>query len=132
MQRRIVENNMLVERVLLGRAGPPMTPDEADHYRRVQPPGARAGLAVIPTEICAARPLLEELTRTVPEVLGDRPALAVWGLRDRVFPAQRSIRRLSAMFSDLAVVELPDSNHYTPEEAPAELATAIANRFAGR
>lgn len=57
MQRRILEENFLVERVLLAELGRKLTAAEADHYRAVQPTAeARRGLAMMPREIRAARP----------------------------------------------------------------------------
>ncbi|MCF8603699.1 alpha/beta fold hydrolase [Gordonia sp. HY442] len=129
MQRRILDDNLLIERVLLGRAGPDLGATEADHYRRVQPAGARHGLAVIPTEIRTARPLLAELADTVPLTLGRVPSVAVWGMRDKVFPARSSLPRLQAMFEDLEVTELGSSGHLVPEESPDALADAISTRF---
>ena len=129
MQRRILDDNLLIECVLLGRAGPDLGATEADHYRRVQPAGARRGLAVIPTEIRAARPLLAELADTVPATLGRVPSVAVWGMRDKVFPARSSLPRLQAMFEDLEVTELGSSGHLVPEESPDALADAISTRF---
>ncbi|WOC12276.1 alpha/beta fold hydrolase [Gordonia sp. MP11Mi] len=129
MQRRIVDDNFLIEKVLLGRAGPVLTGAEADHYRRVQPAGARRALAVIPTEIRAARPLLADLADTIPTLLGDVPSLAVWGMRDKVFPPRTSLPRLQTMFTDLEVVELSESGHLVPEESPDALAAAISARF---
>ncbi len=80
MQRRILGKNLLVERFLLGELGGTLTEAEADHYRQVQPTErSRRGLAVMPREIRAARPLLDRLARDVPALLGHKPALAVWG-----------------------------------------------------
>ncbi|GEE00669.1 haloalkane dehalogenase 2 [Gordonia spumicola] len=130
MQRRIVEHNFLVEKILLGRFGPPLSDVEADHYRRVQPtPDDRRGLAVIPTEITAATPLLTTLEHDVATLIRDVPALAVWGMRDKVFPAKSCLPRVAAAFDDLSVVELPDVGHFTAEEAPDVLAESIAARF---
>lgn len=106
MQRRILEQNFLIERFLLGELGRELTETEADHYRAVQPtPAARRGLAVMPKQIRAARPLLERLSRDVPAKLGDKPAL---------------------------LVELPQARHFIQEHAPDAIATAIASRFPPR
>ncbi|MEV0296245.1 haloalkane dehalogenase [Nocardia sp. NPDC050710] len=130
MQRRILEKNFLVERVLLAELGHELTAAEADHYRMVQPTAeARCALAVTPKEIRAARPLLDQLARDVPALLGDKPALLVWGMRDMVFRPNACIPRMRAAFTDLDVVELPHARHFIQEHAPDEIAAAIAKRF---
>ncbi|MFI9504079.1 haloalkane dehalogenase [Nocardia sp. NPDC052566] len=130
MQRRILEQNFLIERVLLAELGGRLTAADADHYRAVQPTAsARRGLCVPPREIRAARPLLERLARDVPALLGDKPALAVWGMRDMVFRPNACLPRLRATFTDLEIVELPHARHFIQEYAPDTIATAIAKRF---
>ncbi|MER5740538.1 haloalkane dehalogenase [Streptomyces sp. NPDC002262] len=130
LRRRILEQNLLVEKFLLGRAGPRLTPAEADHYRRVQPTKeARRGLAVMPGEIRAARPLLEGLARDVPAHLGSKPALAVWGMRDVVFRPKACLPRIRSAFTALEVVELPRAGHFVQEDAPDRIVAAIAERF---
>ncbi|MEU8034795.1 haloalkane dehalogenase [Streptomyces sp. NPDC049099] len=130
IQRRILERNLLVEQFLLGKLGPTLTAAEADHYRMVQPTReARRGLAVTPNEIRVARPLLERLAQDVPALLGDKPTLVVWGMRDLVFRPQACIPRIRASFTDLDVVELPHARHFIQEDAPDQITSAIANRF---
>ncbi|WP_036509368.1 haloalkane dehalogenase [Nocardia aobensis] len=130
MQRRILEQNFLIERVLLSELGRTLTAAEAEHYRAVQPAAAaRCGLAVMPREIRAATPLLEQLSRDVPTRLGDKPALLVWGMRDPVFRPKTCIPRIRAAFTDVETVELARARHFIQEHAPNEIATAIANRF---
>ncbi|WAL66503.1 haloalkane dehalogenase [Amycolatopsis cynarae] len=129
-QRRILDRNLLVEQFLLGRSGPTLTAAEADHYRMVQPTReARRGLAVMPREIRAARPLLDRLAEDVPALLGDKPTLAVWGMRDMVFRPKACIPRIRASFTDLEVVELPQARHFIQEDAPEQIMSAIADRF---
>lgn len=130
MQRRILEQNLLVERFLVGELGRKLTEVEADHYRMVQPTAeARRGLAVMPGEIRAARPLLDQLARDVRVMLGHKPTLAVWGMRDVVFRPKACIPRIQAAFADLEVVELPEARHFIQEHAPDEIVSAIASRF---
>lgn len=130
MQRRILERNFLIERVLLAELGRTLTEPEAEHYRMVQPTTeARLGLAMMPKEIRAARPLLDQLARDVPDLLGDKPALLVWGLRDMVFRPNACIPRMRAAFTDLDVVELPHARHFIQEHEPDAIAQAIAKRF---
>ncbi|MFI9412115.1 haloalkane dehalogenase [Nocardia gamkensis] len=130
MQRRILGQNLLVERVLLAELGRKLTAAEADHYRMVQPTAeARAALAVTPREIRAAGPLLDQLARDVPALLGGKPTLLVWGMRDMVFRPNACIPRMRAAFRDLDVVELPRARHFIQEHAPDVIAAAIAQRF---
>jgi haloalkane dehalogenase len=130
VQRRILERNLLVEQFLVGRYGPALTAAEAEHYRQVQPtPDARRGLSVMPKEIRAARPLLEELAVNVPRLLGDKPTLAVWGMQDIVFRPKTCLPKIRDAFTDLEIVELTDANHFIQEDAPDRIATAIAARF---
>ncbi|MDH6283259.1 haloalkane dehalogenase [Prescottella agglutinans] len=130
MQRRILDQNILVERFLLGELGSTLTEAEADHYRAVQPTAeARRGLAVMPGQIRAARPLLDQLDRDVPALLGDKPVVLVWGMRDMVFRPNACIPRMRAAFTDLDVVELPRARHLIQEHAPDAIAEAIAERF---
>ncbi len=130
MQRRILGENLLVERFLLGELGSKLTKAEADHYRMVQPTAeARRALAVTPREIRAARPLLDHLSREVPALLGRKPTLAVWGMRDVVFRPKSCIPRIRDVFADLDVVELPHARHFIQEHAPEEIVSAITKRF---
>ncbi|MCQ4122221.1 hypothetical protein [Rhodococcus tibetensis] len=130
MQRRILERNLLVEQFLLGKAGPALTAAEADHYRMVQPTAeARRALAVMPEQILSARPLLERLEHDVPALLGDKPTLAVWGMRDMVFRPKTCLPRIRAAFTDLDVVELPQAKHFIQEDAPDQNTAAIIARF---
>ena len=130
MQRRILDKNFLIERVLLSELGNTLTTAEADHYRAVQPTAqARQALAVMPKEIRRAHPLLERLSREVPARLGDKPTLAVWGMRDPVFRPNACLPQIRAAFTDLQVVELPHARHVIQEHAPDAIAAAIAQRF---
>ncbi|OBK24525.1 haloalkane dehalogenase [Mycobacterium asiaticum] len=130
MQWAILQRNFFVERLI--PAGTEILPKQAvlDHYRRVQPdPAARVGVAVLPKELLAARPLLERLAREVPALLGGKPALVVWGMRDVAFRPGPAIPRLRATFRDLVVVELPTAKHFIQEDAPERIAQAIIDRF---
>lgn len=130
LRRRIVSRNLLVERFVIGQLADVLTPEEADHYRRVQPsPAARVALAAMPGEIRAARPLLSELEAKIPRTLGDKPVVVVWGMRDPVFRARACLPRIGSAFDDLEVVELPDVSHFVAEQAPREVAAAIRRRF---
>ncbi len=130
MQRSILEKNFFVERIMPRGMAHSMTAGEMDHYRKVQPsPGARKGVAEMPRQILGARPLLERLARDVPDMLGPKPALFVWGMKDFAFKPKRILPRMHATFLDNLTVELPHAKHYIQEDAPGEIAQAIVSRF---
>jgi haloalkane dehalogenase len=130
MQRRILERNFFVERLMPGAMAKKLSDDEMDHYRRVQPsPEARRGVAEMPKEIRAAKPLLERLDREVPAKLGSKPALIVWGMKDFGFRPRGCIPPFREAFPDHEVVELKQAKHYIQEDAPSEIAAAITQRF---
>ena len=130
MQRKILEDNFFVERIMPAGSAKTLSELERAHYRRVQPsPTARRGIALMPKQLIGATPLLERLSREVPEKLGSKPALITWGMQDIGFrPAM--ITKMRAAFDDVVVLELPRAKHYIQEDAPAEIAEAIAKRFA--
>lgn len=130
MQRSILNKNFFVERIMPRAMSRKLTPLEMEHYRKAQPtPAARAGVAVMPKQILAARPMLERLSREVPATLGSKPALFVWGMKDIGFRPRRILPRMRATFPDHVVVELRTAKHYIQEDAPAEIADAITKRF---
>jgi haloalkane dehalogenase len=130
MQRAILRRNYFVERLIpLGTERRPSTA-VMEHYRGVQPsPAARLGVAEMPKQILAARPLLERLGRDVPAKLGAKPALFVWGMKDFAFRPGPSLPRMRATFRDHVLVELPNAKHFIQEDAPGQIATAIIERF---
>ncbi|MDP0399326.1 haloalkane dehalogenase [Tsukamurella strandjordii] len=130
MQRRIIDDNVMIDRVLASELRVTLSPAEFENYRAVQPtPAARAALAVMPREIRAARGFLAELERDVAQRLGDKPALATWGMRDKVFRPRACLPRIRRTFTDLDIVELPAAGHIIQEAAPGKIAAAIARRF---
>lgn len=131
LQRRILDRNLFVERFVPSGMARRLTPEEMDHYRKVQPsPEARRGVAVMPQQILAARPLLERLATQVPDRLGQKPVVLAWGMKDLGFRPKAFLPRMRATFSDHTVVELRDAKHFIQEDAPEEIAAAIAERFA--
>ena len=130
MQWAILKRNFFVERLIPAGTTRQLSPAVMDHYRGVQPtPEARTGVARMPKEILAARPLLELLARDVPATLGSKPTLLVWGMKDFAFRPGPNIPRMRAAFSNHVVVELPDAKHYIQEDAPEQIAEAIIERF---
>ena len=130
MQRAIVEKNFFVERIVPRGTARTLTPAEMEHYRKARPsPAARRGVAEMPKQILAARPLLERLARDVPVTLRSKRALFVWCMKDFAFKPKRILPRLQATFPDHVRVELPNAKHYIQEDAPDQIADAITRRF---
>jgi haloalkane dehalogenase len=128
MQYLIANSSFAVKRLMAMGTERSLSPEEMRHYRQAQPAHARAGVAEMPKQILAARPTLARLALDVPRTLGHKPTLLVWGMKDPLFPS-RSIPRMRDTFTDHVVVELPDANHFIQEDAPDQIAVAIAQRF---
>ena len=89
-----------------------LSPAELSHYRSAQPTAQlRAGAAAFPRQLLAARPLFAALEHIVPERLGDKPALIIWGMKDWGVPAKTELPRARSAFSDCVVIELPHASH---------------------
>jgi haloalkane dehalogenase len=130
MQWAILRRNFFVEKLIPAGTATTLSAAVMEHYRMVQPtPEARAGVARMPKEILAARPLLERLAREVPDKLGAKPALLVWGMKDIAFRPGTNLPRIRAAFADHELVELPDAKHYIQEDAPERITLAIRDRF---
>ena len=130
MQYAILRRNFFVERLVPAGTQRRLSAAVMEHYRAVQPtPAARKGVAEMPKQILAARPLLARLGREVPAKLGAKPALLVWGMKDFAFRPGPMIPRMRETFPDHVVVELPNAKHFIQEDAPDEIAAAIARRF---
>jgi haloalkane dehalogenase len=130
MQYAILRRNFFVERLIPAGTAASLSDMVMDHYRKVQPtPDARVGVARMPKEILAARPLLERTARDVPAKLGSKPTLLVWGMKDFAFKPGPNIPRMRAAFDDHELVELPGAKHYIQEDAPDRIAAAIVDRF---
>jgi haloalkane dehalogenase len=130
MQYAILQRNFFVERLIPAGTGRRLSAAVMAHYRAAQPsPQDRAGVARMPKEILAARPLLERLSREVPAALGAKPALLIWGMKDLAFRPGAMIPRMRAAFADHVVVELANAKHFIQEDAPEAIAAAITERF---
>jgi haloalkane dehalogenase len=130
MQYAILRRNFFVNRLI--PAGMARRPSSVvmEHYRAVQPNAeARLGVAEMPKQILAARPLLARLAREVPEKLGAKPTLLVWGMKDFAFRPGPTLPRMRQTFCDHVLVELPGANHFIQEDAPDQIAAAIIDRF---
>jgi haloalkane dehalogenase len=130
MQRQILQKNFFVERIMPNAMSTRLPKAEMDHYRNAQPnPQARVGVAEFPRQILAAEPTLRQLSNEVPRVLGSKPVLFVWGMKDFAFRPNQFIPRMRQTFPDHEVTELTSAKHYIQEDAPEDIAQSIRTRF---
>jgi haloalkane dehalogenase len=61
------------------------------------------------------------------QALRARPALAIWGNKDRTLDAEHFLPLFTALFPDAPVHRLPGAGHYCFEDAPDEITTLIAD-----
>ena len=95
-----------------------------DHYRRpFADPADRLPTRVFPREIVASRGFLEEVEQGL-QALAEKPALLVWGDKDRAF-VERHRQRLAAAFPDHWSVRLRGAGHFIQEDAPGRIVDAI-------
>jgi haloalkane dehalogenase len=107
-----------VERKKLSRA-------EMNAYRGPFPtPAAREPTHIFPQQIIGAKAYLAEVEQNL-ETLKAKPMLLVWGDKDPAFRLQER-QRFEGIFATHRTVELPGSGHYIQEDAPDEIAQAIA------
>lgn len=126
----ILRRNFFVERLIPAGTARKLTREEMDHYRCVQPsPELRQGVAEFPRQLIAAGPWLAGVREQVTTRLSGKPLLLVWGMRDVAFPPGAFVPRWRAMFPDATLVELRRAKHFIQEDAPEEIARAIAQRF---
>jgi haloalkane dehalogenase len=129
-QRRILEKNFFVERLIPAGTSVKLTDEEMEHYRAVQPtPEARRGVAVFPRQILDAGPFLARLAREVPQRLGDKPTELIWGMRDRAFGSQNALDHWKSDFPGAELLTLPKANHFIQEDAPQEIVAAVRRSF---
>jgi len=92
-----------------------------DMYRGpFQTPESRAAVAVLPKQIIASTPWLEEVERNIPQ----RPALIVWPTHDQAFGSAER-KRWEATLPDHRTVLLRGARHYIGEDAPQEIVDAV-------
>ncbi len=133
LQWAILRRNLFVERFIPSGMTRELSHEEMEHYRRVQPtPEARVGVAELPRQIVRATPFLADLAESVPRRLGAKRALITFPMRDSAFRPDDVLPRLRSSFSDATLVELEDAGHYFVEDAPDEVAAAVAARFPSR
>jgi haloalkane dehalogenase len=130
-QWTILRRNVFVERFLPRLMARKLSSQEMEHYRAVQPtPDARVGIAGFPRQLLGARPWLTRLAEEVPNALGSKPTLLVWGMEDKLtFRPSVFLPPMQAAFPDHELVQLPGAKHYIQEDAPQDIAEAILKRF---
>jgi haloalkane dehalogenase len=95
------------------------------HYLRALPTEEdRKGCHVFPKQIVASTPWLARLWNQI-SVLRDKPALFVWGMKDVAF-REKELMRWQSAFPNSQTVRLATVGHFVQEEAPEELAHAVA------
>jgi haloalkane dehalogenase len=129
-QALILRRNFFVEFFIPHSCARELSAAEMRHYRAVQPdPAARVGIARFPKQLRDRSTDLAGLERDVRDRLGPKPGLILWGMKDWGFRGGSYIPRMQADFPDSEVVRLPAAAHYLMEDAPEEVAEAIAARF---
>ena len=132
LQWLITERNLFVEQILPAGLARRLDDDEMQHYRAVLPTSAsREGVAILPREIRAAAPFLDEVQGRVMDELRDLPLLMTWGMRDPLFPPTTAAH-FRRPFRDATFVPLADARHFIQEDAPGAIVAAIAAWMPGR
>jgi len=122
--------NLFVKVLIPWGTSATLTPEELDHYRAVQPnAAARVGVCEFPRQVRVAGPWLEDLAERAPQVLGQKPMLLVWGMKDPLFGKQRVINRWRHDFPAAELVTLPGANHFIQKDGPEEIAAAVIAKF---
>ncbi len=83
----------------------------------------RTPTAVFPRAIVKSRPFLAEVAQGL-DAIADKPALIVWGKKDRAF-RKRELERWKRIFPDARVRILDDAGHFLQEDAPEAIAEEI-------
>lgn len=127
VQHHMVNGEHFIERVLrLARTR--LTSEELDHYRLVaSTPDLRIAQAVLPRELIDADSWLATLETEVVRTLGTTRSLLIHPQKD-VFAASY-VQRLGRMLPEHVILQLRHAGHFFQEDAPAEVAAAIRERF---
>jgi haloalkane dehalogenase len=86
-------------------------------------PAARQGPWVLARELIGSSSWYESLWECRALIV-EKPALVLWGMKDPAF-SKDALVRWKAVLTNARIIELPDSGHFVPEEAPEETARAI-------
>jgi haloalkane dehalogenase len=129
MQRKILQENFFVEKLIPFGVTRALSEPEMDHYRLVLPtPEMRSGAAIFPRQIRGARKWLAELDRGIRSELRQKPLLLTWGMKDAAFEPS-FIPGWRRRFPDNQLLELPNAKHFIQEDESAAIAQAIRGRF---
>ena len=110
------------------RVGPLRT--VMDHYRRPFPTAqSRKPIHVFPRELLGARPFLPDVEREL-DRLRELPALVCFSDRDPVF-GEAQAKRFEDAFPNHERITIENAGHYLQEDAPQEIAAAIARWHPG-
>jgi haloalkane dehalogenase len=117
----ILRRNFFVEKIIPRATRAVLSEAVMDMYRGPFPtPESRRPVAVMPKQIIAATPWLEEVELRIPK----RPALIVWPTRDPAF-RESELRRWESLLPDHRTVTLEGAQHYIGEDAPEEIVQAV-------
>jgi haloalkane dehalogenase len=95
-----------------------------EHYLKPFPdPASRAATWAYARALLGSSGWYERLWQRQ-ERLRDKPALIIWGMKDRAF-REKELARLESVFGAPEVLRLPDVGHFPPEEAPDRLAMLV-------
>lgn len=126
MQTQILNHNLFVEKIIPLGVKHRLSDEVMYHYREAMPtPTSRIGAAEFPVQLTAATPWLARLETDVAARLSNVPLLLTWGLHDPMF-SRPFMERFRETFRAARVHRL-DAKHYIQEDAPKEIAEAIAN-----
>jgi haloalkane dehalogenase len=124
MQRRILNHNFFVERLLPLGVKHALSNEVLHHYREAMPtPKSRVGAAEFPVQLTASAGWMGALEADVRDRLANVPLLLTWGLEDPMFSRQY-MERFREAFNFVRVTRL-QAKHYIQEDAPKEISEAI-------
>ncbi|MET3651932.1 alpha/beta fold hydrolase [Dyella japonica] len=72
----------------------------------------------------------EEPTLSAKRVIASKPALAVWGMADRTLGANDFLPLFEELFPSAPIHRLPDTGHYSLEDAPEAIGLIISDFLA--
>jgi haloalkane dehalogenase len=128
LQRRMIDSDHFIDFIVRRLTRARLTPEELSHYQLVAArPELRRAKAVLPRELIDADEWLTTLESQVFRQLRSVRTLLIHAQRDVL--SGGSVRRLGRMLPNHAVLALPNAGHFFQEDAPREVALAIAEHF---
>ncbi len=130
LQKLITKRNFFVTPMMKRSLKTKLADAEFNHYAAVVPtPESRTGIAVFPKEILASKPWMADLEQRVESTLSDKPMVLIWGMKDPAFGRDDVLNRWKSAFPQAEVIRLDDAGHYIQEDAPEQIAAAIAAAY---